>query len=149
MPDSIVDFIRNQTVSYGKVKLVLKHNKYFVESSHPEALQYLLTHDDIRSARVTPALAAADTGMQTFGLMTSRAPPKTALSIPNLPPKDGGTSAAGKPSDAELFTVVVGVEAGEPVTLSLSRNVCSPCLLDEIDEEGRNRPFLRDRRLEG
>ena len=42
VPDSIKEFIRECPVSYGKVKLVLKHNKYFVESSHPDVLQKLL-----------------------------------------------------------------------------------------------------------
>ena len=42
LPSGIVDYIKMCTTSYGKVKLVLKHNKYFVESSHPETLQILL-----------------------------------------------------------------------------------------------------------
>lgn len=52
VPESIVTFIRERTLSYGKVKLVLKHNKYFVESSHPETLQFLLKDRVIREARV-------------------------------------------------------------------------------------------------
>lgn len=30
------------TLSYGKVKLVLKHNRYFVESRHSDVIQKLL-----------------------------------------------------------------------------------------------------------
>lgn len=30
------------TLSYGKVKLVLKHNRYFVESRHSDVVQALL-----------------------------------------------------------------------------------------------------------
>ena len=52
VPDPITNFIRERTLSYGKVKLVLKHNRYYVESSHPETLQTLLKDDVIRSARV-------------------------------------------------------------------------------------------------
>lgn len=52
VPDSITSFIRDQTLSYGKVKLVLKHNKYYVESSHPETLQLLLKDRVIREARL-------------------------------------------------------------------------------------------------
>lgn len=51
LPPGIVDFIKLCTVSYGKVKLVLKHNKYFVESSHPDVIQKLLSDSDIRSCR--------------------------------------------------------------------------------------------------
>ncbi|KAL4688493.1 hypothetical protein H8959_004745 [Pygathrix nigripes] len=40
------------TVSYGKVKLVLKHNRYFVESSHPDVIQHLLQDPVIRECRL-------------------------------------------------------------------------------------------------
>ncbi|KAI8973900.1 P-loop containing nucleoside triphosphate hydrolase protein [Pilobolus umbonatus] len=52
VPDSITQFIRHCTLSYGKVKLVLKHNRYFVESSHPEILQMLLKDAVIASGRI-------------------------------------------------------------------------------------------------
>ncbi|PVD30957.1 hypothetical protein C0Q70_10233 [Pomacea canaliculata] len=39
------------TLSYGKVKLVLKHNRYFVESQFPEVLQKLLKDPAIMSSR--------------------------------------------------------------------------------------------------
>ncbi len=42
IPAGIVKYIELCTLSYGKVKLVLKHNRYFVESSYPETLRKLL-----------------------------------------------------------------------------------------------------------
>lgn len=42
LPESVVNFINSCTLSYGKVKLVLKHNKYFVESSFPDVINQLL-----------------------------------------------------------------------------------------------------------
>jgi hypothetical protein len=36
LPKEIVDFIRDSTLNYGKVKLVLQKNRYFVESPYPE-----------------------------------------------------------------------------------------------------------------
>uniref|UniRef100_A0A8K9UXZ6 General transcription and DNA repair factor IIH helicase/translocase subunit XPB n=1 Tax=Oncorhynchus mykiss TaxID=8022 RepID=A0A8K9UXZ6_ONCMY len=48
VPDGIVQFIKLCTVSYGKVKLVLKHNRYFVESAFPEVIQRLLQDSVIR-----------------------------------------------------------------------------------------------------
>ena len=36
LSQEIVDFIRSCTLNYGKVKLVLKKNRYFVESPFPE-----------------------------------------------------------------------------------------------------------------
>lgn len=52
IPDGIVEFIKLCTLSYGKVKLVLKHNKYFVESPYPEVLQKLLKDPVIQECRL-------------------------------------------------------------------------------------------------
>lgn len=37
LPKEMIDFIHASTANYGKVKLVLKKNRYFVESPFPEA----------------------------------------------------------------------------------------------------------------
>ena len=42
LPKDIMDFIEESTGNYGKVKLVLQRNKYFVESPHPAILHRLL-----------------------------------------------------------------------------------------------------------
>ncbi|XP_063114897.1 general transcription and DNA repair factor IIH helicase subunit XPB [Cavia porcellus] len=55
VPDGILQFIKLCTVSYGKVKLVLKHNRYFVESSHPDVIQHLLQDPVIRECRLRNA----------------------------------------------------------------------------------------------
>jgi len=52
IPDEIREFITSCTQSYGKVKLVLKNTKYFVESSDPELLQRLLKDEIIGPLRV-------------------------------------------------------------------------------------------------
>ncbi|XP_012282394.1 DNA excision repair protein haywire isoform X1 [Orussus abietinus] len=52
VPDGIVEFIKLCTLSYGKVKLVLKHNKYFVESPYPDVLQKLLKDPVIQECRL-------------------------------------------------------------------------------------------------
>lgn len=52
IPEGILEFIRLCTLSYGKVKLVLKHNKYFIESPHPEVLQKLLKDPVIQKCRL-------------------------------------------------------------------------------------------------
>uniref|UniRef100_A0A8D1VQH4 General transcription and DNA repair factor IIH helicase/translocase subunit XPB n=2 Tax=Sus scrofa TaxID=9823 RepID=A0A8D1VQH4_PIG len=52
VPEGIIQFIKLCTVSYGKVKLVLKHNRYFVESSHPDVIQHLLQDPVIRECRL-------------------------------------------------------------------------------------------------
>ncbi|TRY74213.1 hypothetical protein DNTS_002857 [Danionella cerebrum] len=73
VPDGIVQFIKLCTVSYGKVKLVLKHNRliqsrrgthgedatpkeaYFVETAFPDVIQRLLQDAVIRDCRLRSA----------------------------------------------------------------------------------------------
>ena len=117
VPDSIVSFIRDRTLSYGKVKLVLKHNKYYVESSHPETLQVLLKDRVIREARIVSA--QTDNSIRGATFTTSKAPAKGNLVIPgtkdNEKRKDdisGGRAGPATTSDTDLFASVVGVEAG-------------------------------------
>ncbi|UIZ28901.1 hypothetical protein KXD40_007228 [Peronospora effusa] len=52
LPQGIVAFIKDCTLSYGKAKLVLHHNEFYVESLYPEVLRKLLEHEHIRAARV-------------------------------------------------------------------------------------------------
>ncbi|KAK5642374.1 hypothetical protein RI129_008541 [Pyrocoelia pectoralis] len=52
VPDGILEFIKLCTLSYGKVKLVLKHNKYFVESIYPDVLQKLLKDPVLQECRL-------------------------------------------------------------------------------------------------
>lgn len=52
LPSQVVKFIKECTLSYGKVKLVLKRNSYFIESNHPEILRLLLKDSIISGARI-------------------------------------------------------------------------------------------------
>ena len=52
IPDGIKQYIEMCTLSYGKIKLVLKHNKYFVESTFPDCLQKLLKDPVIQECRL-------------------------------------------------------------------------------------------------
>ncbi|EPQ53248.1 DNA repair helicase rad25 [Gloeophyllum trabeum ATCC 11539] len=52
VPESVLEFIRDCTSSYGKVKLVLKRNKYYIESNNIEVLHRLLRDPVIREARM-------------------------------------------------------------------------------------------------
>ncbi|EFN57091.1 hypothetical protein CHLNCDRAFT_57434 [Chlorella variabilis] len=59
LPREIREFIQGCTQNYGKVKLVLQHNRFFVESPHPEVLRALLADPVIRDAAKLPSKAAA------------------------------------------------------------------------------------------
>jgi DNA excision repair protein ERCC-3 len=120
VPDSIITFIRERTLSYGKVKLVLKHNKYFVESSHPDILQLLLKDKIVREARVISH--QADNSIKAATFTTTKAPVKGNLVIPGTKEaeKRKEESAAAKAGSAagpatvadSLFMSIVGVENG-------------------------------------
>lgn len=52
LPSQVKKFIRDCTSKYGKAKLVLKHNKFYVESEYPEVLRELLRDPTIAQARI-------------------------------------------------------------------------------------------------
>jgi len=132
VPLEIADFIKERTNSYGKVKLVLKHNRYFVESSHAETLRMLLKDPVLAGARVVEeeaAAAGAINGDLTV-LGTEKAPKKAGLIIPGtkdaqqqLQP-DGQTtdtpasnSKDSAKDDYELFSAIVGLDKGQAALL--------------------------------
>lgn len=72
IPKGIVTYIEMCTLSYGKVKLVLKHNRYFVESSYPDTLQKLLKDPVIQECRLRkPSLEEGDTNADGTALAFS------------------------------------------------------------------------------
>ncbi|KYK60064.1 DNA repair helicase RAD25 [Drechmeria coniospora] len=86
LPDEIRDFINSCTQSYGKVKLVLKNTKYYVESPDPNMLQMLLKNPKIGPLRV----------QGTEEITTSAAPKLGGLVIP------GTKNAAGVKQATDL-----------------------------------------------
>ncbi|CAO3584230.1 unnamed protein product [Absidia cylindrospora] len=123
VPDSIIQFIRQCTLSYGKVKLVLKHNRYFVESSHPETLQMLLKDGVISTGRVIrddndqiisgpPSVMAAannnnNNSMNSAALLVNSKPTGKDLNIPGIKSK----SKEGTTEDKELTGKEIEAEA--------------------------------------
>ncbi|XP_053926164.1 general transcription and DNA repair factor IIH helicase subunit XPB isoform X1 [Cuculus canorus] len=102
VPDGIIQFIKLCTVSYGKVKLVLKHNKYFVESTHPDVIQQLLQDHIIKECRLRNA-----EGEETE-LITETFTSKSVISKSSEggsgPSTSQGTDAQNKPDvPADLF----------------------------------------------
>ncbi|WOO78810.1 General transcription and DNA repair factor IIH helicase subunit XPB [Vanrija pseudolonga] len=71
LPKRLIRRIREWTSSYGKIKLVLKHNRYLLESSVPEYLQQLLKDDVIKNCRVHREEEEEDV---TFGIEKTSGP---------------------------------------------------------------------------
>ncbi|KAK3702498.1 DNA repair helicase RAD25 [Vermiconidia calcicola] len=72
VPENIKQFVHQVTESFGKVRLVLKHNKYFVESNDAKVLQMLLRDEVISQCRV----------QESDELVTEKAAKKGGLVIP-------------------------------------------------------------------
>lgn len=99
-PPSIRRFIESCTKSYGKVKLVLKNNKYFVESTEANILQELLRDEIIGRCRVHSSTDIA----------TTSAPATNRLAIPGIKSVAGVREANLAPievlSGAELYATL-------------------------------------------
>ncbi|KAJ1912546.1 DNA repair helicase RAD25 [Tieghemiomyces parasiticus] len=104
IPESVIQSIRVCTLSVGKVKLVLKHNKYFVESNYADVLQRLLKDPVIEQSRYLGDATGND------GLLHDKAPSGKDLAI-------GGLKKPGAPAITELAgpdRLVMGGDGEEP-----------------------------------
>ncbi|KAJ3389322.1 hypothetical protein HDU84_008869 [Entophlyctis sp. JEL0112] len=60
LPQRVVDFIKDCTNTYGKVKLVLNDNRFYLESTYPKVLRHLLKDPIINQARALSSLKDGD-----------------------------------------------------------------------------------------
>lgn len=104
IPQGIIEFIQLCTLSYGKVKLVLKHNKYFVESPHPEILQKILKDPVVQSCRLKRTEKDGDGG----DAFIVSAADKTKTNLFNQKAQSGTTIAAGPIDDKSNAPAVDG-----------------------------------------
>ncbi|MCJ1257660.1 transcription factor TFIIH complex ERCC-3 subunit [Lignoscripta atroalba] len=72
LPSEIKDFVLNSTQAFGRVKLVLKHNRYFLETPDSKVLQKLVQDEVIGAQRIE--------GSQ--GIITEKAPKLGGVVIP-------------------------------------------------------------------
>lgn len=95
LPESVVDFVQDYTASFGKIKLVLKDNRYFVESAETETLRTLLQDEVIGGARVRDSdRDTRQNGASTTEVLgRSSAPKRGDLVIP-------GTDSAARKNQA-------------------------------------------------
>ncbi|KAG0172940.1 DNA repair helicase RAD25 [Apophysomyces sp. BC1034] len=118
VPDSITQFIRQCTLSYGKVKLVLKHNRYYVESSHPETLQMLLKDPSINAGRIirddNDQIVSAPNNSAASTFLVNNKPTGKDLAIPGIKKDDkvveDSEKEERKKEDEKLFGAVVRID---------------------------------------
>lgn len=125
IPLETVEYIREATKSFGKVRLVLKDTKYYVESGYADTLRLLLRDSIINKAR------AIEEGSNEE-LEVASAPKKSSLVIPGTKyagagaagehVTDGGGQREGEGGDGQengqaapddLFTANIGLDADE------------------------------------
>lgn len=94
LPNSLVRDINRWTAAYGKVKLVLKRNRYYLESSVPEMIRRLLSDEKIRASRVV-----AGTSVQQVPKPTN-----SGLVIPGTEQARQAAAAAANPN-ADTSTI--------------------------------------------
>lgn len=121
LPPRLVRRIRDWTSSYGKIKLVLKHNRYWLESSVPAYLQQLLNDEVIRTCRVH---RDEEQGDVTFGVEKA----KRDFPIPGT--EEARAAASG--------TVVEGRDSARDDVVGARIGIDET---DELDEEEAMPPF--------
>ncbi|KAL2155975.1 hypothetical protein VTH82DRAFT_719 [Thermothelomyces myriococcoides] len=108
LPNSVRRTIEEHTKSFGKVKLVLKHNKYFVESQDAEVLQKLLKDPVIGPLRVqgssdiTTSYAPTMGGIVIPGTQNAAGVHQADLKPAEKKAGDGGEA----PNEADLFAAL-------------------------------------------
>ncbi|EAQ89097.1 hypothetical protein CHGG_05716 [Chaetomium globosum CBS 148.51] len=108
LPDVVRRKIEDHTKSFGKVKLVLKHNKYFVESVDAEVLQTLLKDQVIGSLRVhgsgdiTTSYAPTMGGLVIPGTQNAAGVHQANLRQAEKKPGEGGDAS----NEADLFNAL-------------------------------------------
>jgi DNA excision repair protein ERCC-3 len=108
LPDIVRETIEYHTKSFGKVKLVLKNNKYFVETADAEVLQILLKDDVIGKLRVqgsdkvTTSFATAMGGIVIPGTQDAAGVHQAGLNRAGKTPGEAG----GASNEADLFTAL-------------------------------------------
>src|SRR3989338_436486 len=59
LPQEIREYVQIHTKTYGKVMLILRENRYFIDTYRPECLQHLLRDEVIQGARVHRSLPSS------------------------------------------------------------------------------------------
>jgi len=123
IPEGISQFIKLCTVSYGKVKLVLKHNRYFVESNFPDALQQLLKDLTIQGCRVISRDDPND-------LISSKFISKSSLKLNKSSKPSDNTEQSNQQNSEEASE-----ESAEPIPSDIA-DYMGKVMMDDDDDEG-------------
>ncbi|KAA8900033.1 P-loop containing nucleoside triphosphate hydrolase protein [Sphaerosporella brunnea] len=116
VPKTIAQFIKDTTESYGKIKLVLKDNRYFIESKDPQMLQKLLTDQEIGPLRLQEVVKekAPQRGQLVIPGTKEAAGLKQAPNQPRVPNANAQNTEGGQQGTTDdLFTSITGIKEDE------------------------------------
>eukprot|EP00697_Spironema_sp_BW2_P016819 gnl/Spiro4/825_TR455_c0_g1_i1.p1 gnl/Spiro4/825_TR455_c0_g1~~gnl/Spiro4/825_TR455_c0_g1_i1.p1 ORF type:complete len:845 (+),score=299.24 gnl/Spiro4/825_TR455_c0_g1_i1:87-2621(+) len=151
----ICEFIRTNTMNYGKVKLVLQHNRYYIESPHLETLEFLLQDPTVQEGRVR-----RDAAEEEF--LVTQQQRRVALSLPSVcdqdpsrAPEPAAEPPAADPTedDDDVALVLNTADEGEEERLDLPTSGAhevrsfeiSPKSVEEIKKKFQRRlPMLEE-----
>eukprot|EP00105_Crassostrea_gigas_P003558 XP_011416454.1 PREDICTED: TFIIH basal transcription factor complex helicase XPB subunit [Crassostrea gigas] len=103
LPKGIEEFIKLCTLSYGKVKLVLKHNKYYVESQHADVIQVLLKDPVIQECRFRPEETELLTGQVSSKSALQLSKPGPSTTTEGEPKQEGEATGEEVPDDIYAY----------------------------------------------
>lgn len=151
LPLSVSTFIRECTKRYGKAKLVLKNNKFLVESEHPNVLRELLRDSLISQARVVEDVS---TGIEkdSEGFVIQNKALEMDENLKMLRVEEGDesdeefdveNSGKGKAAQARLTTVSFQIDAAQVEVVKKQAIELDYPLMDEYDfKNDKNNPDL-------
>jgi DNA excision repair protein ERCC-3 len=145
LPPRLQNRIADWTSSYGKIRLVLKNNKYFLESTNEQFLVKLLNDPIIANCKVDRTDEDAGGGQQVHGLEKGSGPDR-GLIIP-------GTEAARRAERGEVdqnegrgrqrddvIGAVIGLDRSEPALMRVgTRADVQPMRWRMMRRPGRSR----------
>lgn len=69
----MIQYIKDCTYTFGKAKIVLKNNSFYIESKYQDVLRELLKNPIIRNARISAATSSSTTqlGEQIHGITSN------------------------------------------------------------------------------
>jgi DNA excision repair protein ERCC-3 len=120
IPPETIDYIREATKSFGKVRLVLKDTKYYVESGYADTLRLLLKDDIISKSRADETGEELETATMKKSSMVIPGTKYAGVGASGENVTDGGggersaTNGQDAPTDEDaLFTANVGLDGDE------------------------------------
>eukprot|EP00898_Chlorokybus_atmophyticus_P001082 jgi/Chlat1/1975/Chrsp158S02276 len=135
LPPEIEEFVKESTQNYGKVKLVLKQNRFFVESAYPDILKRILKDEAIKKARINVVTDVPDGGFLVSEGLRDQAAAEEDGGVSMLAAADGEAQPGARALDIdrELHSFEIDPAQVEHVKQRCLPNELNYPMLEEYD----------------